>query len=60
MIYAGGTRNRLQLDKKEDLIRGLRMQKPPQSETMSGCSVLGGSSTKGNQKDAENGVVHFT
>ena len=38
MIYAGGTRNRFKLDKKEDLIIGLRMQKPTQSETMSGCS----------------------
>ena len=38
MIYAGGTRNRLKLDKIVDLIRALRMQKPTQWETMSGCS----------------------
>ena len=30
-----GTRNMLKLDKKEDLIRGLRVRKPIQSEIMS-------------------------
>ena len=57
MIHAGGTRNRLKIDKKEDLIGGLRMQKLTQSETMSG--VPGGSSTKGSQKMLKNGAVHF-
>ena len=37
MTYAGGTRSRLKLDRKEDLIKGLRIQKLTQSDIMSGC-----------------------
>ena len=38
MTYAGGTRNRRKLDKKEGLIKGQPMQKPTQLATTSGCS----------------------
>ena len=38
MTYAGGTRKRRKLDKKEDLIKGLQMQEPTQSAITSGCS----------------------
>ena len=38
MIYAGGTRSRLKLDKGEDLIVGLRMHIPTQLEIMTCCS----------------------
>ena len=37
MTYAGETRSRLKLDRNEDLIKRLGMQKPTQSEIMYGC-----------------------
>ena len=38
MTYAGGTRHRRKLEKKEDSIKGMQMQKPTQLEITTGCS----------------------
>ena len=38
MTHAGGTRNRLKLDKRGGLTKGQPMQKPTQLATTSGCS----------------------